>query len=127
MYSVDQSLLAGDAARPVTDALDRAAARLGLRGPEFHVGAGAVLNACGALTSGPACYLKLPAQRGGGSLWDFAATACLFHEAGAIATDVHGARLDLNRPDSTFMNHRGALYATDEALATRIREIMAAA
>ena len=55
---------------------------------------------------------------GGGSLWDFAATACIFHEAGATARDFHGAALDLNRADSTYMSHRGVLFATyDDALA----------
>ena len=58
---------------------------------------------------------------GGGSLWDFAATACLFHETGGVATDMQGGPLDLNRADSSFMNHRGVLFATDEALARRIR------
>ena len=62
---------------------------------------------------------------GGGSLWDYAATACLFGEAGAVVSDVHGDPLDLNRSDSTFMNHRGAVYATDLDLAERIREILA--
>ncbi|SVC54967.1 uncharacterized protein METZ01_LOCUS307821, partial [marine metagenome] len=52
------------------------------------------------------------------------ATACLFEEAGAVVSDVYGQPLDLNRPDSTFMNHRGAVYATDENLANRIREIL---
>ena len=38
---------------------------------------------------------------------------------------LHGQPLDLNRPDSTFMNHRGAVYATDENLARCIRRILA--
>ena len=54
-----------------------------------------------------------------------ATTACLFDEAGAVATDIHGARLDLNRADSTFMHHRGALYATDESIARQIRAFAA--
>jgi len=37
---------------------------------------------------------------------------------------VHGDVLDLNRPDSTFMNHRGAVYATDASLASKIRAIL---
>ena len=86
---------------------------------------GAVINACHALESAPGCHFKFAKpQEGGGSLWDYAATACLYEEAGAVVGDVHGAPLDLNRPDSTFMNHRGAVYATDENLAQRIREIL---
>ena len=88
---------------------------------------GAVMNACYALEQSPACHFKFPKpENGGGSLWDYAATACLYQEAGAIASDVLGNPLDLNRSGCTFMNHRGALYATDEPLAQRVREIIAA-
>ena len=87
---------------------------------------GAVINACHALENSPGCHFKFAKpQEGGGSLWDYAATACLFEEAGAVVSDVHGQPLDLNRSDSTFMNHRGAVYATDQGLAERIREILA--
>ena len=41
----------------------------------------------------------------------------------AIVCDVFGEPLELNRPDSTFMNHRSALYATDANLAQRIRKL----
>ena len=64
------------------------------------------------------------AEDGGGSLWDYAASACLFEEAGAVVCDVFGNPLDLNRSDSTFMNHRGALYATDLVLAKHIKKII---
>ena len=74
----------------------------------------------------PGCHFKFSKpQEGGGSLWDYAATACLYEEAGAVVSDVFGDPLDLNRPDSTFMNHRGAIYATNEVLASRIRELIA--
>ena len=87
---------------------------------------GAVINACHALENSPGCHFKFAKpEEGGGSLWDYAATACLFEEAGAVVSDVHGHPLDLNRSDSTFMNHRGALYATDRNLAERIRKILA--
>jgi fructose-1,6-bisphosphatase/inositol monophosphatase family enzyme len=101
-----------------------AAQTLGLEGFDIHIGSAAVMNACQVLEHPPAGYFKFPKPSpGGGSLWDFAATARLFHEAGAIATDFHGAPLDLNRPDSTFMNHRGVLFASDEAVAERIRRL----
>lgn len=101
--------------------LEMISAELGLLVPRVHTSGAAVMNACRALAHAPGCYFKLPKPTdGGGSVWDFAATACLFHEAGAVATDIHGGRLDLNRPDSTFMNHRGALFATSEDLAQRI-------
>lgn len=75
---------------------------------------GAVMNAIGVMEKSPACYLKLPkAKKGGGSLWDFAATAALATASGSImVSDITGRPLDLNRKDSNFMNHRGALYAS---------------
>jgi 3'-phosphoadenosine 5'-phosphosulfate (PAPS) 3'-phosphatase len=83
---------------------------------------GAVMNAIGVLENPPACYVKLPKpQLGGGSLWDFSATAAistaLSHQYLASSSEVlcsvsdyQGAPLDLNRVDSNYMNHRGVLY-----------------
>ena len=81
------------------------------------------MNACKVLANPLACYVKLPKQNGGGSLWDYAGTACIFSEAGAVATDIYGQCFDLNRADSTLMCHRGILFATDETLAQRIRAL----
>ena len=50
-------------------------------------------------------------ESGGGSIWDFAATACIYQELGLPATNFEGGRLDLNRKDGTFMNHEGVFYA----------------
>lgn len=119
----DRSFLARDDHEIVVDALGRIADDMGLAGVRVEATAGAVMNACGVLARSPACYFKYPGPTGGGSVWDFAATACLFHELGAVATDIHGGPLDLNRADSTDMNHRGVLFATDEKLARRIREL----
>ncbi len=117
----DRSFLTRDDHDVVIDALDQIARDLGLAGVQLHTTRGAVMNACGVLANPPACYFKYPVPTGGGSLWDFAATACLFHEVGAVATDMQGGPLDLNRADSSFMNHRGVLFATDEDLAARIQ------
>jgi 3'-phosphoadenosine 5'-phosphosulfate (PAPS) 3'-phosphatase len=88
-------------------------------------GDGAAMNAIQVLESSPGCYFKIPKpQEGGGSLWDFAATAAIFAECGASARDFYGQPLDLNRADSTFMNHRGVLYATDAALAAEIQGLL---
>lgn len=85
----------------------------GLKGVQEIAGAGSVLNAIRVLENGPACMLKLPKkERGGGSIWDFAATACIFQELGLPATDFTGEPLDLNRKDSTFMNHQGVFFAS---------------
>lgn len=87
---------------------------------------GAVLNAISVLLQPPALYFKCPKpQPGGGSLWDFAASAALFREAGAFVSDMHGQPLDLNRADSPYMNHRGVLYATDPALARDVQGLAA--
>lgn len=96
----------------------------GLSGVDIDTTAAAVINACRVLECPPACYFKFPKPRdGGGSVWDYAATACLFTEAGAVVSDIHGAPLDLNRADSTFMSHRGVVFATDQALARSIRAL----
>ncbi len=108
----------------LVEALEQVAKDIGLAGVQVHPTAGAVMNACGVLANPAACYFKHPKPTGGGSLWDFAATACLAHELGAVATDIGGAPLDLNRADSTFMNHRGVLFATNDAVAERIRALV---
>jgi fructose-1,6-bisphosphatase/inositol monophosphatase family enzyme len=120
----DRSFVGSENYENVVGALQGIASDLGLDGLTTRAQAGAVMNACQVLENPPACYFKLPkTEDGGGSLWDFAATACLFREAGAVATDIHGEPLDLNRPDSTFMNHRGVLFATDRSLADRVRAL----
>lgn len=121
---LDRSFLGWPDHDAIVDGLDDIARGLGRSGARIEATAGAVLNACRVLAHPPAVYFKPPKPRpGGGSLWDYAATACLFHEAGASATDLAGASLDLNRRDSTYLNHRGVLFATDAALADRIRRL----
>ncbi|MFD1292586.1 3'(2'),5'-bisphosphate nucleotidase CysQ [Lutibacter holmesii] len=84
---------------------------LNLNGFKEIAGAGSVLNAIQVLENGPACMLKFPKkENGGGSIWDFAATACIFNELGLPATNFEGAHLDLNRKDGTFMNHEGIFF-----------------
>lgn len=125
-FTYDRSFAEDPNFNQVKDELEAYAHSLGLN--EFnpiHYG-GAVLNACHVLENGPGCHFKFPkSQDGGGSLWDYAATACLYEEGGAVVSDVFGNSLELNRPDSTYMNHRGALYATNKELAKRVREIIA--
>lgn len=100
------------------------AAAMGLPGADIRYAAGGVMTACRILEHPNTCYFKYPRSHdSGGSLWDYAATACLFHEAGGVATDIHGQPMQLNRPDSTFMNHRGLLYAGTEEIAAHIRAL----
>ncbi|RKD92320.1 inositol monophosphatase family protein [Mangrovibacterium diazotrophicum] len=95
--------------------------KLGYTGMTTQFQGGAALIACWVLEKAPACYFYLPKKiEGGGSIWDFAASACIFKEAGAWISDIYGNPLDLNRAYSTFMNHRGVVYATSEKLAKEI-------
>ena len=120
----DRSLVTMPGYAAVTAALDGASMEMGGTPARVLLGSGAVMNACQVLESPAACYFKFPRKEdGGGALWDFAASACLFAEADAVATNIHGGPLDLNRADSTWMNHEGVLYASDRALAARIAGI----
>ncbi len=107
----------------VVEGLEAIAGDLGLAGTRIHVGAGAVMNACGVLANPRACYVKFPSPGRGVSLWDVAATACMFREVGAVATDLSGASLELNRADSTLLDRHGLVFATDEDLAARLRRL----
>ena len=106
-----------------TAEMEQFAKRHGYASARIHIGGGAVLNACHALEHPPAIYYKRPKARlGGGAYWDFAATACLFKEAGAHVSDFSGKRLELNQPGGTFMNHCGVCYSTDAELAQALIE-----
>lgn len=119
----DRSFRSNEDHDAVVTGLEDIARDMGLGGVRIDTTGGAVMNACRVLANAPACYFKFPKPAGGGSVWDFAATVCLFGAVDAVATDIDGDPLDLNRPDSTFMHHRGVLFATDESLAQRIRDL----
>ena len=96
----------------IQNILNKHKAALGLKNIKEISGAGAVMNAILVLENGPACFLKLPRKDlGGGSIWDFSATACIYQELGLPATNFKGETLDLNKKDSTFMNHQGVYYS----------------
>ncbi|MGB0723721.1 MAG: inositol monophosphatase family protein, partial [Gammaproteobacteria bacterium] len=100
------------------EGLEALARTLGLPGAELRFRGGAVLNACNTIADANALYFKYARKaEAGGSLWDYAATACIVTEAGGVATDITGAPMELNRAGSTFMNHRGVLYTADERVA----------
>lgn len=106
----------------VVAAIEGIAADLGLGPVTVVATGGAVMAACRILLDPPACLVKLPKpERGGGSAWDYAATACLITEAGGVATDARGDPLALNDRATTFMNARGVVMASDERIATAIR------
>lgn len=70
--------------------------------------AGAVLNALWTLENGPAMYLKPPkSNKGGGGVWDFAASACILNEAGLCMNHYNNSRLNLNPVGTVYMNENG--------------------
>ena len=89
---------------------------------KLPIGGGA-MNAIWTLEQQPCCYFKFPKTKGGGSLWDYGATACIYNEIGGFSSDIYGDTMDLNRKDSTFMNHKGILYASDKTLAKKVIEM----
>ena len=109
----------------VSEALSELAVRYGFSGVQTLAGDGAAMNALQVLENTPGCYFKFPKpQEGGGSLWDFAATAAIFSACRAVVGDFYGRPLELNRADSTFMNHRGVLFASDAVLAGEIQRLL---
>jgi len=111
-YVTDRKLKDTPRAAEIESLLYEHVKKLGLKGLREISGSGSVLNGILVLENGPACMLKFPKrENGGGSLWDFAATACIYQELGLPATNFDGGRLDLNRKDGSFMNHEGAFYA----------------
>jgi fructose-1,6-bisphosphatase/inositol monophosphatase family enzyme len=92
------------------------AARLKALGlTQYHEisGGGAVLNALLVAEHRPALLIKpTKTPLGGGSIWDFAATVCIFKELGLQATSYKGTRLDLNSKNSTFLNTQGVYFSS---------------
>ena len=82
---------------------------------------GAVGNACHVLEHPNTVYLKEPKpQLGGGSFWDFAATASIYGEAKAWVSDARGQPLKLNDATHSFFNHCGVFYCSDPELAQQL-------
>ncbi|RZT00247.1 3'(2'),5'-bisphosphate nucleotidase CysQ family protein [Aquimarina brevivitae] len=110
-YVTDKKLTDTPGIATIEKYLERQVHQLGLSGFVEMSGAGAVLSAIRVLENGPACMLKLPKkQKGGGSIWDYAATACIYNELGLPATNFDGGQLDLNSTESTFMNTQGVFF-----------------
>ena len=121
---VDRGLEAQPFYPNLLEQLEFIAQKISATGLKILQKGGAVMNGCWVLENPPGCYFKFPKpQDGGGSLWDFAAITCLFHELGAVATDFHGQPLELNNAETTFMNKRGVLFSTNQSLVADIREL----
>ncbi len=105
-------------------ALQMIARELGYSGGELFLQGGAAINACQVIEQPPTCYFKFPKPKtGGGCLWDYAATACLFAEIGGHASDIWRQPLELNRSESTFMNHKGVMYCADTVTAEAVNQL----
>jgi fructose-1,6-bisphosphatase/inositol monophosphatase family enzyme len=121
---MDRSFKVQPGAGILLEELGAIARREGLGGIRVIDYGGAAMNACWVIENAPAVYFKVPKpERGGGSVWDFAATACLFSELGAVATDVSGRPLDLNPAGDTFMNRSGVLFASHHSLAQEVQSL----
>ena len=98
--------------------------RYGNSNIHVHADYGGVRNAIGVLSSGRGCYFKFPKKsKGCGCIWDYAATRLFFEVMNLKVSDASGERLDLNDPNSTFMNKQGIVYSTDDALGKEILSI----
>ncbi|NRB75170.1 MAG: inositol monophosphatase [Verrucomicrobiales bacterium] len=113
VWCMDRSMKQAPNFPETKQAVEQLAEDLGLEGIWTFDQAGSVLNACLITRFAPSIYFKFPkASKGGGSVWDFSATACLMEEWGQPATDIHGDPLQLNPDGCTFMNERAVVYAS---------------
>ncbi|MFK7778333.1 MAG: inositol monophosphatase family protein [Gimesia sp.] len=104
--------------------MEELAQQLNLEGLHILDQSGSVLNACSIIEHCPGTYFKFAKPNsGGGSVWDFAATACLAQELDVTASDIFGQPLQLNPVASTFMNAKGVLYASSAELSKSVRSI----
>ena len=90
---------------------------IGLTLNEVFTHSGAVMNVCNSLEYPMSFFLKIPKpEEGGGCIWDYGATACIYKEAGGVVTDCLGNELALNSPNSVYMNKCGVLFASTKEL-----------
>jgi len=111
-YVTDKKLSDTPKYEEIQNILNNHKTSLGLKNIKEISGAGAVMCAILVLENGPACFLKLPKiATGGGSIWDYAATACIYQELDLPATSFNGLPLNLNKKGDTFMNETGVYYS----------------
>ncbi len=123
-FVVDRSFLEEPTSEAIMEALRSIAKSEGCTNLEFMNYGGAVMNAIWTLMHPEACYFKFPKKNDrGGSLWDYAATTCIYNETKAIACDIFGHPLALNRSESTFMNHKGFIFSGSQQMAAWVRVV----
>ena len=121
---MDPSLQRHQRYEEALDLLSQTAKALGLDGIETICQGGAAMKACRLIELGAACYFKFPSDTpGGGSLWDFAATSCIFTEMGAYHSNASGESLDLNCRATTYMNPEGVLYGSHEEVVQSLKDL----
>ncbi|EAR08991.1 inositol monophosphatase family protein [Reinekea blandensis] len=125
-FFTDTGFFKQPAFAPFMQQLTGFARQLGYSNVQMVSDRGAVMNAVGVLQSSHAFYLKLPkANRGGGALWDFAASAGLFAATGKPCSDAFGRPLPLNSAESLYLNRTGVVFASDPALHSALLEFIA--
>lgn len=113
----DQSLMNNKNFLEIKQRLEVIADSMNYLSLEIIQSGGAVMNAIWCLELSPALYFKQPkSNRGGGCIWDFAATNLIFKELGFIATDYYGEEINFNPKASIYMNLKGVLYSTEKPI-----------
>lgn len=110
-YVTDKTLADNPQKEQILGHIEERLKALGLTQFKEVSGGGAVLNALLVAEHRPALLIKpTKLALGGGSLWDFAATVCIFSELGLKTTSYNGNPLDLNSKTSTFLNTQGVCF-----------------
>jgi myo-inositol-1(or 4)-monophosphatase len=118
----DRSFFKGELYKATEIEISRLVKEAGFKELKISQAGGSVISAINVVENAPACYFKYPRpEDSGGSLWDYAATSCIFNELVLIATDIYGQSMELNRSASTYMNHKGFVFASDKNLAEKIK------
>lgn len=112
-YVTDKKLADTPNKATIEEILKEKYTSLHLKGIQEMAGAGAVCNAILVAEHAPALFVKLPKkEKGGGSIWDFAATACICKELGLPVTNFKGEKLHLNPKETTFLNTQGVYFSS---------------
>ncbi|MDW3210612.1 MAG: inositol monophosphatase family protein [Reichenbachiella sp.] len=120
---LDRSFLTSASYEPTVDALQSLCRSQGYEEMAISTGKGAVMNVMSLLTEGSGCYVKWPkTDRGGGCIWDYAATRLIFEVLGLPVSTASGMDLPLNQKE-VYMNNHGVIYSTSQSLQQEIIRI----
>ncbi|WP_420581609.1 inositol monophosphatase family protein [Reichenbachiella sp.] len=112
IVQLDRSFLKSDAYEATVNGLEDICSTLGYHDYQIHTGYGAVMNAMTLLESGSGCYVKWPkVNRGGGCIWDYAATRLIYDELDLPVSTASGHLIPLNQKD-VYMHAHGVIYTT---------------